>query len=228
MIIRVGILEKSKNMSYEQFYDYWLNTHGKLVKENANLKRYEQNHVIDRQQRGISFPRTERQIDGFSQLWFDSIEHMNNAFNEDVLQILGEDEKKFIESVPIVVTKQNVIIEPPTETKHLLKRMTLIKRRKDISVEKFLFEWEQVHSELVKKMPGVVGYKQNVIIDRIVKGKETTYEDVPYDGLVEFWFESKESIETAFNSPEGKKTMQHAETFLEEITTFLVENHKVI
>lgn len=106
--------------------------------------------------------------------------------------------------------------------------MTLIKRRKDISVEKFLFEWEQVHSELVKQMPGVVGYKQNVIIDRIVKGKETTYEDVPYDGLVEFWFESKESIETAFNSPEGKKTMQHAETFLEEITTFLVENHKVI
>jgi len=77
-------------------------------------------------------------------------------------------------------------------------------------------------------MPGVIGYTQNIIIDRIIKGQETTYDDIPFDGLVEFWFESKESIEQAFYSPEGQKTMKHSESFLEEITTFLVQNHTII
>jgi hypothetical protein len=46
---------------------------------------------------------------------------------------------------------------------------------------------------------------------------------LPIDGIVELWFENTETLNSAFASPQGVKTMQHATTFIDEITTFLVD-----
>jgi hypothetical protein len=54
------------------------------------------------------------------------------------------------------------------------------------------------------------------------------YDDLPIDGIVELWFADTAAIDAAFASVRGKETMAHAETFIGEITTFLVEPFVVV
>jgi uncharacterized protein (TIGR02118 family) len=106
--------------------------------------------------------------------------------------------------------------------------MSILKRRGDLSEEAFRREWK-VHGDLVRKMPGVSAYRQNVVISReVVKGQPCGYDDFPIDGIVELWFEDVETLEAAFGSEAGKATMAHAKTFLAEITAFVVVERQVL
>jgi hypothetical protein len=62
----------------------------------------------------------------------------------------------------------------------------------------------------------------------LVKGQPCSYEQLPIDGIVELWFESPTTLEAAFASPQGQRTMAHAKTFLAEITAFLVVEHRIV
>jgi hypothetical protein len=94
--------------------------------------------------------------------------------------------------------------------------------------EDFRREWI-AHRDLVRKMPGVSGYRQNVVIARErVKGHSCGYDDLPIDGIVELWFEDAGTLDAAFSSLAGRATMAHAKTFLAEITAFVVIEHRVV
>ncbi len=78
-------------------------------------------------------------------------------------------------------------------------------------------------------MPGVSGYRQNIVVGReLVKANPSTYEDFPIDGVVELWFEDTDKLNAAFASAPGQITMNHAKTFLHEITAFLVEERRIV
>jgi len=49
------------------------------------------------------------------------------------------------------------------------------------------------------------------------------HEELPLDGIVELWFADADAIDEAFGSPVGRDTMAHAQSFIGEITTYLVE-----
>lgn len=109
-----------------------------------------------------------------------------------------------------------------------MKRMSVIRRRPELTESEFRSEWK-VHADWVKTMSGVVGYRQNAVVEReLFKGHPCRYDDLPIDGIVEFWFESTDALQAAFGSPQGQKTMAHAKTFLSEITAFLVDEHRII
>jgi uncharacterized protein (TIGR02118 family) len=111
----------------------------------------------------------------------------------------------------------------------LIKRMTTLKRRPDVSAEKFQEEWFDVHSVLVKRLPQVKGYTQNLIFDRSHgRGKPATYNELPIDGIVELWFTDTDSLNEGFASDAGKTLMTHATEFIAAMSTFLVETHKVV
>ena len=104
----------------------------------------------------------------------------------------------------------------------------MLKRRPDLSEDDFRREWI-AHRDLVRRMPGIAGYRQNVVIARErIKGQPCGYDELPIDGIVELWFEDAVALEAAFGSPPGRTTMKHAQTFLSEITVFSVEEHRVV
>jgi len=118
---------------------------------------------------------------------------------------------------------------PVTKGERLIKRMSTLKRRPDVSAEKFQREWFDVHSELVKRLPEVKGYTQNLIFDRSHgRGRPITYDEFPVDGIVELWFRDADDLESGFRSASGKTLMTHAEEFIAEISTFLVESHEIV
>ncbi|WP_216830280.1 EthD domain-containing protein [Alkalihalobacterium elongatum] len=227
MIVRIGILRKSQRLTTEEFQKHWLEVHGPIAARIPELQRYCQNHVIDSEQLGIDFPRSSQDVDGFSQLWFKDLSAMKKSFTEDTVDMLVKDEQRFIGNVELIAVKQNEVI-PVTNDKPLIKRMSLIKRRSDIDIETFEHEWKEVHSQLVRAMPEVEGYNQNYILDRNIKRNRSDFEDESIDGIVELWFQDTKSLEAAFASEAGQKTMAHAKTFIGEITTFIVETHQII
>ncbi|MEJ8813074.1 EthD family reductase [Variovorax ureilyticus] len=228
MTLRMGLINKKRDWTMERFRAYWKDEHSKLASELPGLVRYHQNHVTDAAQRGISHKRGPEMLDGISQLWFDGVAGMDQAFSGSLSQRLIDDENHFIGRLRIVSAESNVVLEPPAPGKGI-KRMSLLRRRPDVSSEKFAHEWRAVHGPLARALPGVLGYRQNLITHREdPKGTTVGYESMPIDGIVELWFEDAEALNSAFASPAGIEAMAHAKTFIDEITTFLVDTVAVV
>ncbi|MEJ8849868.1 EthD domain-containing protein [Variovorax rhizosphaerae] len=231
MNVRMGLIHKKPDWSSERFSAYWRGHHGALARRAPGLRGYWQNPVTERLQRGIDFARGPWDFDGFSQLWFDDVGKADRAFNDSALAAdLIADENHFLGGVHIVTAEQRVVIDLPEREARarLLKRMSILKRRPDLGEEDFRREWK-VHGDLMRKMPGVSAYRQNVVIARErVKGQPCGYDDFPIDGIVELWFEDAATLEQAFGSAAGKETMAHARTFLAEITAFVVAERQIL
>jgi uncharacterized protein (TIGR02118 family) len=228
MIVRMGLLTRKPGFTTEQFRRHWRDAHGPLAAKLPGLRRYHQNHVVDREQRGIDYARGTHDFDGFSELWFDDVPSMSAAFATEQAQQLGEDEARFIGELKLITAIQHVVIPKPSGVP-LIKRMSTLKRRADVSSETFKSEWFDIHSFLVKRLTEVKGYTQNLIFDR-AHGRRipATYEELPIDGIVELWFTDMDSLNAGFASDAGKTLMTHATEFIAEISTFLVETHEVV
>jgi uncharacterized protein (TIGR02118 family) len=228
---RIGMIHKKADWSREQFLEHWRGTHGPLVAGAPNLLGYWQNAVVERPAVAPGVTRGPWDFDGFSQLWFADRQGSDHAFKSgDFATKLMADERHFLGGLSIVTVTQHVVVPLPeaSERPALLKRMTLIKRRLELSEDDFRREW-RVHADLVVQMPGVRGYRQNVVTARErTKGQACGYDDLPIDGVVEFWFDDAAGSRAAFSSRAGQATARHAKVFLAEMTPFVVIEHRVV
>jgi uncharacterized protein (TIGR02118 family) len=228
MIIRMGLLNKMPDWSLKDFRSYWSGTHGPVAARLPGLRGYRQHHIVDSLQRGITYKRGPEQLDGISELEFHDEASMRAAFASDVAPSLAADEARFLGRLRIVAVDRRDVVRPDPKER-LIKRMSLLRRRPDVDPDTFEREWCVEHARLVKLMPGVRGYRQNLVVERqVVKGTLCGYDQLPIDGIVELWFRDTEELGRAFASAQGVTTMTHATTFIDEITTFMVETHVVI
>ena len=104
MVKLVGLLRKREDLSTQEFQAYWLGTHTAIARRLPGLRRYSVN-LIDREQ----FP--ESSYDGFSELWFDSLEAFHAAFASPEGQEVTRDIPKFIGQLTRVVVDEHAIVE---------------------------------------------------------------------------------------------------------------------
>lgn len=79
----------------------------------------------------------------------------------------------------------------------MLKFMVVLYRRPDISQEQFRRHLREVHGPLAKKLPGLKKYVQNYVSD------DTKREHPGWDAIVELYFDDREVMDKAWDSPEG-------------------------
>ena len=230
MITRMGILKRRPDLTPEQFRQHWLEVHGPLAARLPGLRRYHQNHVVDASQLAIDHTRGAWEVDGFSQLWFDDLDAMRRAVEVPELRPDLPDIPNFCGDAKLVMCQPNVVVPVAADAGPLVKRMSILTRRPDISAERFRDEWFGFHAEAVRKFPNLVGYTQNLVTDRggADLTNSTSYEQVPIDGIVELWFRSVDDVRTAFGSPAAEVSQRHALGFIGTITTFLVETHVIV
>jgi uncharacterized protein (TIGR02118 family) len=223
----MGLLKKKAELTDDQFRQYWLHRHAPVVLQTdlPGLAGYHQNHVIDADQRGIQYSRGQMHLDGFSELWFEADGPSPDGFANAGLT---QDEQQFTDALHIVAAERYTVVTPPGRPDQGIKRMSLLKRLPGLPEAQFRHEWCDVHAGLVSKMPGVRGYRQNLIMERErVKGTACGYDELPIDGIVELWFDDEAGLDAAFASVAGRETMAHAKTFISEITTFLVRDYQI-
>lgn len=228
MIIRFGLLARKRGLTTEEFQDYWKETHGPLAARLLKgVRGYHQNHILNLV-RTDDAPNAQYSIDGLSELWFDDLAASKTCLTPEDLSILKKDEARVFENLKFLTGSPQVVISASHDGP-LLKRIALLRRRPEIDTETFKNEWLSVHAALVRSMPHVQGYTQNVVVERVVKrGEPAAYDDLPVDGVAELWFNDSAEMLESFASPAGQRTLEHGKTFLAGMTTFLVRVHKVV
>ena len=106
MIKLVYCLRRRADISLEEFYRYWLNTHGPKVKSKAEALRavrYIQSHTCapELNQIFVASRGLAQAYDGITEVWWDSVEEvkaaMATAVGAEAMATLMEDESKFID-----------------------------------------------------------------------------------------------------------------------------------
>ncbi|MCP2138611.1 uncharacterized protein (TIGR02118 family) [Rhizobium sp. SLBN-94] len=230
MIVRMGLFRRKPELTVEDFARHWRETHGALVRDTfGTLEAYIQNLVTDKTQKGIAYERSDLEIDAISQLFFPTLTAMRGSVNEENLKRLQEDEANFLTDLMVATAFQNTVIPVQKDAKRV-KRMSLLKRKPGISTEEFQGQWFNDHAALVKRLPGLLGYRQNIIIDwqtnRFSDGSDSG--ELALDGIVELWFEDEAAIERGFKSAQGQTAMMHAKEFLGQISTYVVNPVEII
>lgn len=175
------------------------------------------NRVTDSAQRGINYARSDTQLDAIAQFFCPDISSAMGAAAMGSLDLTMGVPGHIIEEMNHILCLQNTVVPKPESP--ALKRMSILRKRTDISSEEFQDQWFKMHDVLVKRLPGLSGYRQNLVLD----GPRDADGHMMVDGMVELWFPDTATIEDAFRSDIGITTMTHAKEFIAEISTFLVE-----
>jgi len=99
------------------------------------------------------------------------------------------------------------------------KHVGLLCKRENDTFEQFVEYWENIHTEIALRLPGLKGYVLNPI-DR------EKYPDSPIDGFSELWFDSIEDAISAFNSPIGKAAYDDVSNFIGKLAVTYVSEIK--
>ncbi len=125
MLKCVYCVRRLPSVSEEEFYDYWLNQHGPLVRKHAptlGMRRYVQSHTIQNPQLNAAAqqPRGINDMyDGVTEVWWDSVEALMGALQTEEAQeanrILSADEATFVDcdNSAIFFSTEHVIFDFP-------------------------------------------------------------------------------------------------------------------
>jgi uncharacterized protein (TIGR02118 family) len=102
MIKLIVCVKRKPGLTREEFSQYWREQHGPLVKSvpefMRHVRKYGQCHLTEETASGGALFGSVPDYDGVGELWFDSPETMQQAFNEPrYLEIIRPDELKFID-----------------------------------------------------------------------------------------------------------------------------------
>jgi len=78
----------------------------------------------------------------------------------------------------------------------MLKVISLLKRKADMSFEDFRKWALEEHPPLGKKLPGIRHYRMSVVL--------VDNPELPYDAVSEFWFDDEAARVAAFSTEAGK------------------------
>lgn len=227
MIQRLSCLQRREGVSTEQFSRHWKDIHGPLAARVPGLLRYQQNHVIDTSQM-VRHSRGSAEVDGFAQLWFEDEAAMKAASATPEYQAAFADLPEFTGSMSQYAVETNHVMDKSVTGKGV-KRMTLLYAKEGISPEKFRFHWFDEHADMVLKFPGLRGYLQHLITQNLpLPSGKVVDAGIRCAGILEMWFDNKEEMDAAFQSPEGKATVGHGVVFLGAATTYLVDEVELI
>ena len=96
MVKYIICAKRKAGMTWEEFDAYWKNHHGTVVKSVPEFIRHVRKYVQCHLVKGSMPLGAAGNYDGIAELWFDSVEELEKAFNEPrYLEIIRADELKF-------------------------------------------------------------------------------------------------------------------------------------
>ena len=102
----------------------------------------------------------------------------------------------------------------------MLKVISLMKRREDMTLEEFRHWATEEHPPFGLKLPGIRRYFMSVVLE--------DSPDLPYHAVSEFWFDDKEAMMAAFGTPEGKAAAEDAIAHCSQRTRLLTEEKTIL
>lgn len=195
MIHLMFLMRRKPGMSREVCQRHWREIHAPLAQRIPGIRRYVQSHVL-------SVNGEEPPFDGMAEIWVDNEETAVSVFrSKEYMEGAYLDEPNFVDvkSAVRLRTEDHILRpgEPMAKDTHLIKRISLIKRKPGMDREEFFRYWQEVHGPFALKLPGLLRYVQcHAVPSMYAKG------DPPFDGAAQVWFSDLAAMERAFTSKE--------------------------
>jgi uncharacterized protein (TIGR02118 family) len=101
----------------------------------------------------------------------------------------------------------------------MIRRLSLVRKRPELSSEEFLARWTGEHVEIAKRLPGLRGYVIHVLDD----------EAAPYDGIAITTFDSRADAERAFSDPVLADGLARTrDEFAASVEVYFTEEHVIV
>ncbi len=99
MLITLGFYKRKQGLTHDEFSTHWREVHGPMIRDNLVMSQYMRRYVQHHIEPSSGFPGMEAlDYDGFSEVWFESIEGRQKMRAEPFFQEeLLADEAKFID-----------------------------------------------------------------------------------------------------------------------------------
>ena len=104
----------------------------------------------------------------------------------------------------------------------MIKLITFLKRKPELSVESFQRHWRTRHAALVARLPGLRRYVQNHALDSAYRER-----DPDFDGVAEAWFDDTDVMRALEPSAEYAAVRTDEAAFIEEATMKVVLTDEV-
>lgn len=109
----------------------------------------------------------------------------------------------------------------------MIKSISLLTRKDNITHEQFVKHWLEVHGPLAHAVPGMRRYVQSHILAERRRPDIPTLQ-VPVDGIAESWYDDLEAMKAAAASPEAKILYDDGATFIGQIKSFTIDEKVII
>jgi uncharacterized protein (TIGR02118 family) len=186
--------------SREQAQHYWAETHGKLVANNPNLKRYHHYFSLPEAYNAEIKPT----FIGISMFWREDPFMMTQPAPDGWFPVRADDEHVFDRTRrwPIddqhadILGEEHIIIDGE-KTPSMVNAIFMVCRLPGLDHRDFFEHWNEVQVPLAKQLPGLRRYIQTTaLLEQFQRGTQT------HDGFSEFWFDDYDSFVRATQSPE--------------------------
>lgn len=107
MVKLIALLKRKPTITHDAFARRWLNEHVKLSAKMPGLRGYRINIATSRQPAGSA---ADPIYDGTAELWWDSIDEMEAAFDSDIGKAAGVDADEFADVRIHIYTEEHFIV----------------------------------------------------------------------------------------------------------------------
>lgn len=101
----------------------------------------------------------------------------------------------------------------------MMRRMTLLRRRPDMSAERFSAHWAGPHAVIAKAYKGLEKYTQNHVVERL---DGAPVDHFSTDGMAELWFPDAGALNTALGSDVADRLIEDEPRFLDGVTGMIL------
>lgn len=212
--------KRRAGLSPEGFQRYWRTRHAELVRSVPGLRRYVQNHTL------LSvYERREPAADGVAELWFDDEVCLRQGLGSAQMAAVRADELRLLDrtSQGSLVASEHTVMDglAPVDA---VKQISLLTRRRDLSVAAFQSYWREKHAPVASAIPGMRRYVQ-------CHALPSTYSEGPIptrDGVPIAWFDDTAALRAAADSEAFAATMADNANFLEPDLPFVLAREHVV
>lgn len=205
----VSLFKRRPDLSVEAFQHYWRHTHGPLVAQRPEIRRYVQSSALLQ-----GYRKGELLFDGIDERWFDSADAYRTHLREGAAAIAA-DQKNFLDLSRTVVMPVDVhVIKDGAIPENAVKNIEFVNHRSGMALQVFRDYWRNVHGPIASRIALMPRYEQN----HLQLGAYDSATPPPYDGLAITWFASTEDMK------EGTMTPEYAITRADE-PNFLPDGH---
>lgn len=184
MIAAISMMRRRGDISLDQFRRHWLDPHGVMTAELPGVRYYIQSHCLDAP--GTNALAKDLAIDGFPQLWFDSIEARRIAYTSPRIAECNVDSEHFVGAVSRLVTEPRVIVDRPGVD---AAKVVLI------AVDAPDPGWSDRLNARVMPLGGLVGYVRHTLLEQAAAPASKIPElKIQIGGIAEVSFESEATL----------------------------------